>query len=162
MGITKNKTKYSNIYKNGGRTTFQKHIWNVNMYCALVLGISPKHFILPAWADTKHSFHLFCLGPCFVSHGRDSKVSVMTWATAGCCAQLQQLSKACPLRIISSSSFPLSTVMFSRPSISKIPFFLCILSFKKILGSFEMGSPCSTRLALISETDLPLPPKFWN
>lgn len=45
------------------------------MYCALALGINPKHFILATLVDTKHSvLPLYIPSSLFDSHERERKV----------------------------------------------------------------------------------------
>lgn len=56
------------------------------MYCALALGVNPKHFILATLIDTKHSvLPLYVLSSFFDSHERERKVvATAVGVTATC------------------------------------------------------------------------------
>lgn len=49
-----------------------KNIYEMlTLYCALALGINPKHFILATMVDIKHSVSPSILSSFFGSHGRE-------------------------------------------------------------------------------------------
>lgn len=108
------------IKANVGRTSFQKYIRNVNMYCALALGINPKHFILATLFDTKHSvLPLYILSSLFDSHERERKVvatAVGSLPRAFCIALFHNcsltLSPSCHLTELQSLFF-LAVLIFS-------------------------------------------------